>query len=90
MIRYLAVLACLLAADVQAQVTLEELNSQVSERINALSSFDDLLADPDPRKALAAMQIMIEKGDSDQRAWHSAPVSTAPTLRSGPRFCALS
>lgn len=50
-----------------AQVTLDQLNEDVGKRVETLSSFDDALADPDPRRALAAMQIMIEKGDADQR-----------------------
>lgn len=64
------VTACLLALapmPALAQVTLDELNAAVDERVAALSTFQDALTDPDPRRALAAMQIMIEKGDADQR-----------------------
>lgn len=62
--------ALLFLAPVQpalAQISLEDLNAEVGKRVETLSTFDDALADSDPRKALAAMQIMIERGDADQR-----------------------
>lgn len=56
-----------LALPATAQISLEDLNAKVDERVKTLSTFEDALADPDPRRALAAMQIMIEQGDTDQR-----------------------
>lgn len=62
--------ACLITAcslPAAAQVSLDELNAAVDARVSALSTFQDALTDPDPRRALAALQIMIEQGDADQR-----------------------
>lgn len=51
----------------KAQVSLDELDAQVSARDKELAAFADRLNDPDPEKSLAAMKLLIEKGDADQR-----------------------
>ncbi|MCF3972593.1 hypothetical protein [Paracoccus salsus] len=73
-----------LAVPAAAQVTLDDLKAEVDARVSTLSTFEDALADPDPRRALAAMQIMIEKGDPDQRrlAIRSGLYSTDLAIRS--------
>lgn len=73
-----------LVQPVSAEISLDELNSAVSERVKSLASFEDALADSDPRRALAAMQIMIEQGDADQRrmAIRSGLYSTDVAVRS--------
>lgn len=50
-----------------AQVSLDELDQAVSSRDKELEQFSDRLNDPDPEKSLAAMKLLIEKGDADQR-----------------------
>jgi len=50
-----------------AQVSLDELDKAVSARDKELAQFSDRLNDPDPEKSLAAMKLLIEKGDADQR-----------------------
>lgn len=68
MIRFLALPIFLLPVQpALAQLTLDDLATKVGERVDALSAFEDALADPDARKALAAMQIMIKEGDADQK-----------------------
>lgn len=57
----------LLGVPAGAQISLDDATAAVDARVGELSTFEDLLADEDPRRALAAMQVMIEKGDADQR-----------------------
>lgn len=82
--RVLVSLLLLTAQPAMSQLTLDDLTARVNERVGTLSSFDDALSDSDPRKALAAMQIMIEQGDSDQRrmAIRSGLYSTDLAIRS--------
>lgn len=65
--RWLIVILSLIPVCASAQISLDELSSEVDVRVKTLTTFADALADEDPRRALAAMQIMIEKGDADQR-----------------------
>lgn len=67
MTRALLPLLLLLAAPAGAQISLDEAKAAVEARVGELTTFEDLLAAEDPRSALAAMQILIEKGDADQR-----------------------
>jgi hypothetical protein len=67
-ISVLAAMTLLLAAvTARAQVTLDELDNRMTERDRELSEFAARLNDPDPEKSLAAMKLLIEKGDADQR-----------------------
>jgi hypothetical protein len=48
-------------------VSLEELDLHMEERDRQLDAFEARLNDPDREKALAAMKLLIEKGDPEQR-----------------------
>lgn len=67
MVPRLAVVAlCLAATPLTAQsLTPEELRALVDERVSQQNPFEELLNDPDPARSLAAMEIMLESGDSD-------------------------
>lgn len=84
MLRSSLILLLVLSMPAAAQVSLDDLNAQVDARVTELSRFEDALADADPRRALVAMQIMIEKGDADQRrlAIRSGLHSTDLAIRS--------
>jgi hypothetical protein len=41
----------------------EELRAQINARVEAVNPYQELLADPDPERSMAAMDIMIESGD---------------------------
>ncbi|MCL4674511.1 MAG: hypothetical protein KJZ59_00380 [Pararhodobacter sp.] len=43
--------------------TVEQLRQQIDARVNALNPYQELLADPDPDRSLAAMEIMLASGD---------------------------
>jgi len=55
------------AVAAQAQVSLDQLDKEVGARDKELAQFADRLNDPDAEKSLAAMKLLIEKGDADQR-----------------------
>lgn len=58
------VCALMLAGPAAAQsVSLEELRAQVAEEAGSLAGFRDLLTDPDPNQAIAAMRVMMASGD---------------------------
>jgi len=44
-------------------ISLEELAAKVDERSQILGGYEDFLMDPDPKRAMAALQIMLESGD---------------------------
>lgn len=44
-------------------LTVEELRAQIDKRLTTLDPYQELLADPDPARSLAAMEIMLESGD---------------------------
>ena len=46
-------------------LTPEELRALVDERASAADPFQELLNDPDPRRSLAAMELMLESGEPD-------------------------
>lgn len=54
-------------ASANAQVSLDELDKVISSRDKELAQISERLNDPDPEKSLAAMKLLIEKGDADQR-----------------------
>lgn len=64
-------------------LTPEELEAMIDERVNAQNPYQALLADPDPERSLAAMQIMLESGDSDltRMALEFGLLSPNPTVR---------
>ncbi len=79
-------LACLLALSAigaQAQVSLDELDEAMNARDDEMSAFRERLNDPEPNRALAAMRLLIEQGDSDQRqmAIEHGLSSTDPEIR---------
>lgn len=43
----------------------EDLKALIDERLNQVNPYQELLADPDPDRSLAAMQIMLETGDRE-------------------------
>lgn len=65
MFRILALMLSLFGASLATAQTLslEELSAQVTERANTLSGYEAFLRDPDPNRAMAAFQIMLESGD---------------------------
>ncbi|MEL6574220.1 MAG: hypothetical protein AAFQ64_21460 [Pseudomonadota bacterium] len=44
-------------------LSVEELQAQIDARVEALNPYQELLADPDPDRSMAAMDIMITSGD---------------------------
>ncbi len=61
---YLAVLLTL-GTSVSAQTpSPAEIAAMVDERVSALNPYAELLNDPDPERSLAALQIMLESGDT--------------------------
>lgn len=64
-------------------LTPDELEAMINERVNAQNPYRTLLADPDPERSLAAMQIMLESGDSDltRMALEFGLLSPNPTVR---------
>lgn len=44
-------------------ISLEELDALVTKRAQTLGGYEDFLMDPDPKRAMAALQIMLESGD---------------------------
>ena len=63
MLRILTVLAALSIGTTSQALTPEELRALVDERISAADPFLELLNDPDPRRSLAAMELMLESGE---------------------------
>ena len=50
---------------VAQSLTPEQLEAMIGERVNAQNPYQAFLADPDPARSLAAMQIMLESGDTN-------------------------
>lgn len=46
-------------------LTPEQLQAMIDQRVNQQNPYQTLLADPDPERSLAAMQIMLESGDKN-------------------------
>ena len=67
MTRLFALFLALLAVPAGAQISLDELKTGVAERTGELAEFERILTSDDPATVIAAMQLMIEKGDADQR-----------------------
>jgi hypothetical protein len=44
-------------------LTPEQLQAMIDQRVNQQNPYQALLADPDPQRSLAAMQLMLESGD---------------------------
>lgn len=56
-----------LSAPAAAQVTLDELDAKAGAADAAMEEFRKRLNDPDPDRALAVLNLLISKGDADQR-----------------------
>lgn len=50
-------------AAVAQTISLEDFEAQVNQRASTLSGYQSYLTDPDPQRAMAALQIMLESGD---------------------------
>jgi hypothetical protein len=51
-------------ADVAAQsLSIDDLKAQVDQTVSARGEFEELLSDPDPARAMAAMELMMGSGD---------------------------
>ena len=50
-----------------AQVTLEQLDAAADAKDASMEEFRKRLNDPDPDRALAALHLLVSKGDADQR-----------------------
>jgi len=63
--RYLLIFALLCApSEVLTQsLSVEDLKAQIDAEISKVNPYAELLNDPDPRRAQAAMKIMLETGD---------------------------
>lgn len=79
---FLAVHGLAVGASSQS-LTPEELEAMINERVNAQNPYRAFLADPDPERSLAAMQIMLESGDDDlvRMALEFGLLSPNPTVR---------
>lgn len=80
------VLACLLLApafSLAQSVSVEELKARIDQKVSGLNEYQQLLNDPDPDRARAAMQIMMESGDPEleRMAREFGLFSTAPDVR---------
>lgn len=79
---FLAVHGLAVGASSQA-LTPEELEAMINERVSAQNPYRAFLADPDPERSLAAMQIMLASGDDDliRMALEFGLLSPNPTVR---------
>ncbi|WGW05331.1 hypothetical protein [Tropicibacter oceani] len=72
------------ANDAAAQtISLQDFEAQVNQRAGTLSGYQSYLTDPDPQRAMAALQIMLESGDSTlvQMALSVGIYSADPNIR---------
>ena len=67
MIFRIVALACILACPTLAQVSLDELDEAANKTDAEMSEFRKRLNDPDPDRALAALELLITRGDAMQR-----------------------
>lgn len=71
------------AAGLAKPPTLAEITAAIDERTSSLSGYQSLLQDPNPARALAAAQIMLESGDPNlvRLAMENGLVSPDSSLR---------
>jgi hypothetical protein len=64
-------------------ISVEELKARIDQKVSGLNEYQQLLNDPDPDRARAAMQIMMESGDPEleRMAREFGLFSTAPDVR---------
>lgn len=81
----LAAVAALLAGTPAAaqSLSIDELRAQVDQTVGQRNEFRDLLSDPDPARAIAAMEIMMGSGDAALRrmAVENGIFSSNPAVR---------
>lgn len=82
-IALLGSLACWMAGQGVAQVTLDRLNQEMDRAADAMTPFRLILQDENPVKARAAMRLLITEGDAAQRqlAISHGFESTDPEIR---------
>lgn len=56
-------LSALATTSVGQTLSLEDLAAKVEERTKTLGGYEDFLMDPDPKRSMAALQIMLESGE---------------------------
>lgn len=79
-----AILSAPVAVSVSAQnLTADEINNLIDDRVNNLNPYQAILNDPDPERALAGMQIMLDQGDETLRrmALEYGLLSPNPTVQ---------
>lgn len=71
------------ASSAAAQVSLDDLDKAMDSRSDQMAAFRDRLNDPDPDRAMTAMQLLITKGDTQQKqmAIDHGLSSTNPAIR---------
>jgi len=63
-IKYVSLVFFFVAHHVSAQsISLEDLQAQIDAEVSKVNPYAELLNDPDPKRAQAAMKIMLETGD---------------------------
>lgn len=63
MLRRLAFFLILGVSSHASALTPDELKAQLEERSSSLSGFEEILADPNPQRVRAAIEIMLDSGD---------------------------
>lgn len=84
--RFFGAVAALLLAMGAAQaqsISVEDLRAQVDERVGEMNGYQELLSDPNPARAIAAMEIMMGSGDAtlQRMAVEFGIFSTNPSVR---------
>lgn len=64
-------------------LTVEELRAKIDQRVAAVNPYQELLADPDPARSMAAVEIMLESKDVvlERMAIEFGLLSSSPAVR---------
>jgi hypothetical protein len=76
--------AIVLGTQAAAQsLSIDDLRAQIDQKVGAQNEFQALLSDPDPARAMAAMEIMMASGDAAlmRMAVETGVFSTNPAVR---------